>query len=109
MLNLAQENKSDFREGYGGKNREKKGNRKSSRQKNNTAVSYSAAPTPTAAKWLRAQQPCGMWGDFPPWGPFPLAAAPGTAAGRVGRPSLLEAATAQTLLGAGLRGETSKI
>lgn len=73
-----------------------------------TAVSYSDAPAPSAAQWLRAQQPCGMWG-FPSLGPFPLAAAPGTAAGRVGRPSLLEAAAAQMLLGAGLRRETSKV
>lgn len=45
-----------------GENREKKGNRKSSRQKK-PPVSYSDAPaTPTAARWLRMQQPCGIWG-----------------------------------------------
>lgn len=66
------------------------------------AVSYSDAPA------LLPPQPCGMWG-FPSRGPFPLAAAPGSAAGRVQRPSLLEAAAAQTLLGTGLRGETSTV
>lgn len=76
-----------------GKNREKKGNRKSSRQKK-------TPQSPTAMPLLppQLQQPCGMWGFPSLGGPFPLAAAPGTAAGRVGRPSLLEAAAAQMLL-----------
>lgn len=58
-----------------------------------TAVSYSDAPAPTAAAATLRDVGISL-----PGGPFPLAAAPGTAAGRVGRPSLLEAAAAQMLL-----------
>lgn len=64
MLNLSQENKSDFGEGYGGKEQGEEREQKVLPAEKTTAVSYSAAPAPTAAKWLRAQQPCGMWG-FP--------------------------------------------
>lgn len=92
----------------GEKNREKKGNRKSSRQKKPPQSPTALPPLPPQPNGSEHSNPAGC-GDFPPRGPFPLAAVPGTAAGRVGRPSLLEAAAAQMLLGTGLRGETSKI
>lgn len=74
-------------------------------EKTTAAVSYGDAQMPNASK---RSNPAGCE-VFPPWGPLLLAAASGTDAARVGRPSLLEAAAAQMLLGAGLRGETSKI
>lgn len=106
MLNLSQENKSDLGKDVGEKQGEEREQKVLPAEKTTAAVSYSDAQMPNGSE---RSNPAGR-GDFPPWGPFPLATAPGTAAGRVGRPNLLEvAAAAQMLLGAGLRGETSKI
>lgn len=82
-------------------NREKKGNRNSSWQKKPLQSHTVMPPLPLQPDGSKCSNPVGC-GDFPPWGPIPIAA------GRVGRPSLLEAAAAQMLLGAGLRQAKSK-
>lgn len=105
MLNLSsQENKSDFGEGRGGKNREKKGNRKSPQQKkpprSPTAMPL-LLPRPKGSKRSIPAGRRGRGGSLL-GGPFRLpgpAAAPGTAAGRAERLSLLEAAAAQATSG----------
>lgn len=74
-----------------GKNREKKGNRKSSRQKKPPQSPTAMPLLPPQPNGSERSNPAAC-GDSPPRGPFPLATAPGTAAGRVERPSLLEAA-----------------
>lgn len=103
MLNSTQENKSDFWEGCGGKTGRRKGTESPPGRKNHQSPTVMPPPLPPQPDGSVCSSPAG-YGDFPPWGPFPLAADPGTAAGRVGGPSLLEAAAAQTFLGAGLRG-----
>lgn len=85
-----------------GKNREKKGNRKSSRQKKPPQSPTAMPPLPPQPNGCERSNPAGCE-DFPPWGPLPLAAAPGTATGKVERPSLLGAAAAQ--MGPGCRVE----
>lgn len=82
-------------------NREKKGNRNSSWQKKPLQSPTVMPPLPLQPDGSKCSNPVGCE-DFPPWGPIPIAA------GRVGRPSLLEAAAAQMLLGAGLRQGKSK-
>lgn len=84
-----------------GENREKKGNRKSSRQKKLLQSPTVMPLLPLQPDGSKHSNPAGC-GDFPPWGPFLLAAR------RVGRPSLLHAAAAQMPLGAELRQAKSK-
>lgn len=86
-----------------GKNREKKGNRKSSWQKKPPQSPTAMPPLPPQPNGSERSNPAGC-GDFPPWGPFPLVAAPSTAAGRVEMPGLLEAAAAHTAPGHRVEG-----
>lgn len=104
MFNLSsQENKSDFGEGRGGKTGRKK-------RKGTKFPWQKRPPRPPTAVPRLLPRPHGSErsmaagrGGFPlPGGPFRPpgpAAAPGTAAGRGERPSLLEAAAAQTTSG----------
>lgn len=90
-----------------GKNREKKGNRKSSWQKKPPQSPTAMPPLPPQPNGSERSNPAGC-GDFPPWGPFPLVAAPSTAAGRVEMPGLPEAAAAHTAPGHRVEGRQAK-
>lgn len=109
MLNLSsQENKSDFGEGRGGKTGRREREQKVPLAEKKTPRSPTAMPPLLPQPNGSERSMAAGRGGFPlPGGPFRppgSAAAPGTAAGRVERPRLLEAAAAQTTSGRRTRG-----